>query len=263
MENNDRRQRQNNPPGYAGQQGLVQAGTQYPSTSMRQASITAQSPTSAPSAGRNSYTYGYGGAAQFVGPSLQTGAMQYQAEYGQEQRAPSQYQQYGSNVMYNVPSQQPAAPQSPYEPVQPYQPRQNAAIEVLSSQFGVPQQYYVPGEGGPTSAPAAGMTPQNVPSQYSGLQYTSQQSPVSRDTLAPAFTPGMAESSQTATQGAYAQSGYQAQVESDHLASRYAEYQSEVKKINQYVRDGQLSEASQTLMDISQWLLGNVQGLCG
>ncbi|OCK85078.1 hypothetical protein K432DRAFT_73632 [Lepidopterella palustris CBS 459.81] len=270
MENNDRRQRQNNPPGYAGQQGLIQTPTQYPVTSAsdryRQAPLTAQSPTSAPSTGSRAnpqgYGYAYGEGTQFVGSAIQPAGLPYPPEYAQEQqRASQQYPQYGQNIMYNVPPQQAAAPQSPYEAVQPYQqPRQSAAIEVLSTQFGVPQQYYVAGEGGPTSAPATAMATQNVPSQYPPLGYTTQQSPVRRETLAPAYAAGMNDPNQGSSQGAFSQSNYAAQGGSE-FDTAYNQYQTELKRTFQHVRDGRLSDAGTLLLNISEWLLGNAESL--
>lgn len=196
---------------------------------------------------------------------MQASALQYPAEYAQDQqqRAAQPYTaQYSSNIMYNVPSQQQQQqnPQSPYEPVQQYQPRQSAAIEVLSTQFGVPQQYYVAGEGGPTSAPAAAMATQNVPSQYPSLSYTAQQSPVGREALAPAFAPGMNDPAQGSSQGAYPSQSYAAQGGSD-IDNAYNTYQTELKRTFEHVRDGRLSEAGRLLLDITEWLLGSAEAL--
>ncbi|OCL02842.1 hypothetical protein AOQ84DRAFT_382246 [Glonium stellatum] len=165
--------------------------------------------------------------------------------------------------MYNVPSQQPAAPQSPYESVQPYQPRQTAAaIEALSNQFGVSQQYYVPGEVGPTSAPATAMATQNAPSQYPPLgAYTTQQSPVGREPIAPAYAAGMNDPNQGSSQGAFPQSNYNAQGASSEFDTAYSQYQTELKRTFQHVRDGRLSEAGTSLVTISGWLLGNAEAL--
>ncbi|KAF2143470.1 uncharacterized protein K452DRAFT_171627 [Aplosporella prunicola CBS 121167] len=270
MDNNDRRQRQANPTAYPGQQGLLQTPTQYPAVSGAdrfRAPLTAQSPASAPSTGRpgtgQGYGYGYGEGAQFVGSSIQAGALQYPAEYGQQeqQRAPQQYSQYPPTMMYNVPAQQQAAPQSPYESVQPYQQRQSAAIEVLSNQFGVPQSYYVPGESGPTSAPPAGMAAsQSVPSQYPSLSYTTQ-SPVGRDVLAPAYAAGMSDPTQGGSHGAYPQANYAAQQGAADYDSAYAEYQTQLKRTFGYIHDGRLAEGGTSLMRITEWLLGNAEAL--
>ncbi|KAL1641835.1 hypothetical protein SLS58_005877 [Diplodia intermedia] len=163
-------------------------------------------------------------------------------------------------MMYNVPAQQQAAPQSPYDPVQQYQPRQSAAIEVLSTQFGVPQQYYgVPGESGPTSAPAAGMAAQNVPAQYP-LSYTTQ-SPVARDPLAPAYAAGMSDPTQSGSHGAYPQGNYTQTQGASDWDNTYAEYQTQVKRTFECIRDGRLGEGGGCLLRITKWLLGNAEAL--
>lgn len=291
MESNDRRQRQSHPSGYASQQGLISTPQQYSGQSgsdrFRQASLTGQSPTSAPNAGR--YSYGYGSdSGQFVGPSMQSGGMPYSSEYSQERaqtqthqsQPQQQYSQYGSNMLYNVPGQQQASPQSPYESVQPYQHRQSAAIEALSSQFGVSQNYYVQGDSGtggpgPTSTPTgATMAQQNVPPQYSGLAYTSQDSPIGRQSLASAsYTPGMTDPA-THGSGAYGSHGYSggggrqqqqqsqpSQQPQQDLSAAFNAYQDELKRVFEHVRDGRLDGAGRLLTDITGWLLSNAEVL--
>ncbi|KAE9977335.1 hypothetical protein BLS_001467 [Venturia inaequalis] len=190
---------------------------------------------------------------------MNAGPMQYSAEYAPDttQRAQQQqqqpYQQYGSNIMYNVPSQQQQpSPQSPYETVQPYQPRQTAAaLEVLTNQFAVPQQYY---EGGPTSAPASAIAAQSA--QYTPLSYTTQ-SPVGREPLTSAYATGMADANQGSSQGAYGQTSYAAA----ELDNAYGQYQTELKRTFECIRDGRLADAGSSLIHISDWLLGNAEAL--
>jgi hypothetical protein len=274
MDSNDRRQRQSNPSGYASQQGLIQSSPQYPATSsadrFRQSQLAVQSPTSAPTTGRGGnipgYTYPYGEGAPFSGSTMNAAPLQY-PEYPQEsqrsQQQQQQYPQYGSNIMYNVPSQPSASPQSPYETVQPYQqPRQTAAIEVLSTNFGVPQQYYVAGgEGGPTSVPNSAIPGQNVPSQYTPLSYTTQ-SPVGREPLASAYATGMADPNQNSPQAGYGQPAYGGGAQADAaLDNAYGQYQTELRRTFECVRDGRLAEAGNSLIHISDWLLGNAEAL--
>lgn len=264
MDNNDRRHRQSN-SGYANQQGLQQ----YPATSsadrFRQSQLAVQSPTSAPTTGRGGnlpgFNYPYAEGSQFGGSAMNAAPLQYQAEYGQDtQRSQQPYPQYGSNIMYSVPTQQAATPQSPYETVQPYQPRQSAAIEVLSNQFGVAQQYYVAGAEGPTSVPNSAIAGhQNVPSQYTPLSYTTQ-SPVGREPLASAYAPGMADPNQNSPQAGYGQPAYGSQTDTA-LDNAYNQYQAELRRTFEGVRDGRLAEAGTSLMHISDWLLGNAEPL--
>ncbi|KAJ4985774.1 hypothetical protein SVAN01_08770 [Stagonosporopsis vannaccii] len=275
---NDRRPRQN-PSGYASQQGtLLPPQSSYPVVSasdrFRQAPLTAPAPpTSAPSSGSRpnsqSYGYAYGEGSQFVGSSIQSSGVSYGAQgYGspdqqpqQQRAAQQQYSPYGQNVMYSVPGAQGSATgSSQYEPVEPYQQNRDSAIEVLSTGFGVAQsQYYnVAGEGGPTSAPASAIATQTVPSQYPSLGYTTQQAPVGREPLAPAYTAGgMTDTHQPTAQAGYSQPGsYSEQHGSgNEYDDFYNNYQSELKKTFQYVHDGRINEAGAQLHRLSEWLL--------
>lgn len=275
---NDRRPRQN-PSGYASQQGtLLPPQSSYPVVSasdrFRQAPLTAPAPpTSAPSSGSRpssqSYGYAYGEGSQFVGSSIQSSGVSYGAQgYGspdqqpqQQRAAQQQYSPYGQNVMYSVPGAPGSATgSSQYEPVEPYQQNRDSAIEVLSTGFGVaqPQYYNVAGEGGPTSAPASAIATQNVPSQYPSLGYTTQQAPVGREPLAPAYTAGgMTDTHQPTAQAGYSQPGnYSEQHGSgNEYDDFYNNYQSELKKTFQYVHDGRINEAGAQLHRLSEWLL--------
>jgi hypothetical protein len=263
---NDRRPR-HNPSGYAGQQGtLLPPQASYPVASapdrFRQAPLTASAPpTSAPSSGsRAGYGYTYGESPQF-GQSMQSpyGAPDYGAEQQQQSRASQHYSQYGQNVLYNVAGAQGPAPgPSQYEPVEQYQQNRNSAIQVLSTGFGVaqPQYYNVPSENGPTSAPASAIT-QSVPSQYPSLAYTTPQAQVGRESLAPAYTAaGMTDPHQATAQPGYSQGSYSDQPSTgNELDDFYNNYQMELKKTFEHVRDGRLSEAAQQLYRLSDWLL--------
>ncbi|CAI6336445.1 unnamed protein product [Periconia digitata] len=234
---NERRARQNPSSGYASQQGtLLQPQASYPvfvPSSIQQ-------------------------------PSVSYGAQDYAAGEQQQQtpqRASQQYQQYGQSVMY--PGS--AGSASQYEPVQPYQQNRESAIEVLGTNFGVAQpQYY--GEGGPTSAPTAAITPQNLPSQYPSLAYTTaQQAPVGRESLAPTYSaaagmtdphPPTASSGYSQQPAAYADQQSQRQSSSgNEYDDFYNNYQGELKKTFEYIRDDRLAEAAPSLFRLSDWLL--------
>ncbi|KAF2849122.1 hypothetical protein T440DRAFT_490667 [Plenodomus tracheiphilus IPT5] len=254
MENDRARQ---GPSRYATQQGL------YPQASHpRQAPLTASAPpTTLPSTGSRAqgYAYAYGEGSQFA-PSIQPAGVPYSAqEYAadqqqQAQRPTQQYTPYGQNVMYAVSNTQGSAPgSSHYEPVEPYQQNnRDSAIHVLSTGFGVAQAqpYY---EGGPTSAPASS----SVPSQFSSLGYPATQAHVGRETLAPAFTATAMTDPHPSTQGSYSQAynephGSGSGNEYDDF---YNNYQTELKKTFEYVRDSRLSEAGTQLYRLSDWLL--------
>ncbi|KAF2124831.1 hypothetical protein P153DRAFT_128780 [Dothidotthia symphoricarpi CBS 119687] len=273
----DRRPRQS-PSGYATQQGtLLPPQSTYPavvsaSDRFRQAPLTTPAqPTSAPSSGSRAssqaYGYAYGEGPQFVGSSIQPPGVSYGAQdYGadqqqQAQRAPQQYSPYGQNIMYSVPSAQGSATApSQYEPVEQYQQDRDSAIQVLSTGFGVaqPQYYNVAGESGPTSAPAPSIAAQNVPSQYPSLGYTTPQAPVGREPLAPSYSaPGMTDPHQAPAQAGYSQASYSSEQQSsgNEYDDFYNNYQSELKKTFEQVRDGRISEAGAQLYRLSEWLL--------
>ncbi|KAK5005814.1 hypothetical protein LTR16_006278, partial [Cryomyces antarcticus] len=139
-----------------------------PSDRFRQTPFATQSAAGASgSAARGNdtpgYNYSYG--EEFAGAPMQANPLQYQPNYAQEsQRQQQQFPHYGMYNAQHQQQQQQAHPQLPYDSAQPYHPRQSAAIEVLSTQFGVPgvpQQYYVASDGGPSSAPTAAMVAQN------------------------------------------------------------------------------------------------------
>jgi hypothetical protein len=203
-------------------------------------------------------TLQYPGATPAADYAQESTPRQPQAPQQQATAAAQQYQQYG---MYNVPQQQ-ATPPSPYESVQPYQPRQSAAIEVMSNQFGVPQGYYVGSEGGPTSAPTAGIGAQNVQPQFSSaISYTSQ-SPGGRDSLVSSYASGMTEPAQvTGSQGAFSQSTDYASQTAAELDNAYGSYQNELRRTFESVRDGNLAAAGNSLIRVSDWLLGNAEAL--
>ncbi|KAF1994536.1 hypothetical protein P154DRAFT_447313 [Amniculicola lignicola CBS 123094] len=283
MENNDRRQRQTNPSGYAGQQGtLLSAQPQYPVASapdrFRQTPLTALPPTSAPTsatrAGSQSYGYAYGESAQFVGAAIQPAGVSYSTQdyAAEQQRTPQQqqYPQYGQGVMYNVPGQQAAAaPPAQYESVQQYQQaRDPSAIEALGAGFGVaqPQYYGVAGEGGPSSAPAPALGAQSVPSQYSSLGYTAQPAPVGRESLASAYSQpagGMTDPHPPTSHAAYGQQQQTAYAEpaSNEYDDFYNRYQTTLKKTFEFTRDSRLGEAAEQLMGLSDWLLRSAETL--
>ncbi|KAH7389762.1 hypothetical protein BKA66DRAFT_510798 [Pyrenochaeta sp. MPI-SDFR-AT-0127] len=266
---NDRRPRQN-PSGYASQQGtLLPPQASYPVVSAsdryRQPPLTAPAPpTSVPSsasrASSQGYGYAYGEGTQF-GSSIQSSSVAYGTQdYGTEQqqqpqRASQQYSPYGQSVMYSVPGAQGSAPgSSQYEPVEQYQQNRDSAIQVLSTGFGVAQtQYY---ESGPTSAPASAIASQNVPSQYPSLGYTAPQAQVGREALAPPYSAaGMTDPHQATSQAGYSQGYTEPQGTGNEYDDFYNNYQTELKKTFEHVRDSRLSEAGAQLYRLSDWLL--------
>jgi hypothetical protein len=224
----------------------------------------------------------YGGATGVAsGMMYNVAAAAQQHQHQHQQQAAQQQSGSTARVGSHHGHQQHASPQSPYDTVpsvQHYaQPRQSAAIEVLTSQFGVPHQYYVsPGEGtpgggapGPTPAPTSAHSAGPIGTQqYQNLQYTSQQSPVGRaDTaggLVSTFSPtGMANpSAPQDPQGQFAsQTAYTTQSNAPDHDQAYVQYQQNLKQTFEYIRDGRLSEAGRNILSLSDWLVQNAEGL--
>lgn len=278
----------------------LQATGQYPAVSgpgdrYQARGQTGHMPTTA-SAGRSSsmpsYQYQTNTTGNYpdiaTGQNIQTASLQYSSgnstEYVTSQEAsqrpqqqPSSHQnahnsqtshhqnpQNQSQQQYqNMYGGQPS-PSSPYEAVQQYPPRQPAAIEVLSNQFaGVPQTYYVAGEGGPTSAPNSGMTAQGIQQPYNQISYNSTQSPVARDALNPSYGAGITDTSQVtpSTQQSYGQQVAYAATQTADLENAFQQYEETLRQTFAAIRDSNLHEAGVTMIGLSEWLLGNAESL--
>lgn len=256
------------PPGAMGHsQGQVPPG---PSAGrLQQPSSVSSRGDQAQAVGRGEHLSGYGGygyteqqpayaTPSMHGSAMPTGAIQYQGDYThdhsrqQQQQAAQpqqQYPQYGSNMVYNV--GQPAPPQSPYEPVPQYQQRQSAAIEVLSTQFGVPQ-YFAPSEAASAGVPA--VHSQYLAPQVESASYT-QQSPIGRSS-AQSYPAAMADFNPMVA--AQQETEQQNQVpDPASYDDAYNQYQHALKQTFENTRTGRLVEAGQSLLDISEWLLGH------
>ena len=180
---------------------------------------------------------------------LPSTALQYQSEFPQEQQRQQTFPQYGAGLMYGIPQQVP--PNQPYNTVQPYQqPRRSAAIEVLSTQFAGVPPFYVPGE--PTSASAATVPSQPAPSQFPSHTYA-QQPTGARSSLAPVYAPAMSDVPQMGASQPVPTQDYGQSAPNYDVA--YGQYQNALKRTFQNIRNGQLAEAGQTLLEISEWLL--------
>jgi len=277
MDNNDhRRQRQSNPSGYTGQQSLLQSSPQYSSAERfrQQSHLSAQSPTSATAVQARSgsiqgYSYPYGENTSFAESPMQAAPIQaYPTQYAQDTAATSQrlqqpYQQYGPNIMYNVPAQSQQQPQSPYDSVQSYsqQRAQASAVDTLQN-LGVAQQYYVAGQEVPTSTP---MATSNVQGQYAPMQssYTAQSSVTGRESLSSGYAAGLADTAQGAASSAGYGSGQTAYAAATaaEMDTAYAQYETELRRTFEAVREGRIAEAGRQVVNISDWLLTNAEQL--
>lgn len=209
-----------------------------------------------PAGNTSGYVY-YEEGPQTASLPLPQGTLQYQTEFSQDHQRQQTFSQYGSGLMYGIPQQLPHS--QSYDPVQPYQQRRRStAIEVLSTQFAGVPSFYAAGE--PTTAPAATVPSQQAPAQFTSHQTFPQQSSGTRSTLGPVYAPTMSEVQQIgATQPMTASSDFSQGT--PNYDADYGQYQTALKRTFENVRNGQLAEAAQTLLEISEWLLTHADAL--
>ena len=209
------------------------------------------SPTSVPRTSTGSSHQGLGGYGYASGQQQYTtqlqdsSSFQYQPDFSQDSQRQQQLTPYPQNMMYNL--QQQVSPQSPYDPVSQYGPRQSAAVEVLSTQFGVPQGYYHSGESTSASGPAS------IP--YTSTHYQQYQQPTlgGRTTL-PTYPVAMNDYTESTGPGAMDQP----QSSQDaNFTDQYNAYSQTLKQTFSDAQGGRLVEAGQSLLDISRFLLGH------
>jgi hypothetical protein len=177
--------------------------------------------------------------------------MQYQPGYPQDQRQQQSFAGYNSDLMYNV-SQQ--APQNTvYDSTPQFQARQPAAMQMLSD-VAAP---YFPNE--PTSAPGPPGLQHHASSGSSYQQH--QPSPGDRAPLLQQGYPaamglgGMPQSAQEIME----EEDFQAH--GPGMEAAYTAYQTALKEIFQNIIHGHLADASSSLLEVSEWLLGHVGDL--
>ena len=245
--------------------------SQYGSPSserFRQVPYLQQSPASATSAPRvgsdAQQMYGFVPGGQYgSGPQMQPSGIQ----YGQEMQAPDarrqytqQYAQYGGNIMYGMPQAQPAQPaQSPYEQASQYRQRATPSSETAAAQFGVPQasQYYLAGQPGATNVVASEFATPNVPSQYQQPDPYPQSAPSSSQ-----YAGAMMDPAQSAIYATYGQQPqYTTQAPAPSNDQGFDRYQAQIRAIFTFVQNDSLREIGGPLLEISQYLLNNVEML--
>ena len=190
--------------------------------------------------------YGFPQGQQY---QMQGNPIQFHQEYPQEPQRQQQFPNYTSQMAHNLP--QHAQPQSPYDTMPQYQPRQSAAIEVLSTHFGVPQ-FDSPGDATSASGPAS-MSQQYASANFS-QQVPYQSGTVGRSVMSHPYQQTMTEYSQAEAQP----SEDQPRQEEIQDIDDYERYQGDLRQINQDISEGKLNEAGPRLLELSRWLLGHV-----
>ena len=258
MDDNSRRRRQNEPP-YPAQdprfnadQGQGRGFSSSSSERYRPAPLTT-SPSAARGGGSTAYPGYYQDSATSFPAALPPNTMQYQAGYPQDQRQQPGFTAYSPELMYNVAQQ--ATPSNVYDSTQQFQARQPAGMQMLSDVAGP----YFTNE--TTSAPGPPSLQHHTSSSSSNVYQQHQQSPADRTPLLQqGYTSSMA-------MGGLPQGPPEMMEEEDFQAqgpgmeAAYTTYQTALKEVFQNIINGRLAEASSSLLEVSEWLLGHVGDL--
>ena len=256
MDDDARKRRQNDPSQYPASdtrysqdhgQGRSFAGTST-DRFRAQAPISTSPPVGRGLAGSASgYGY-YADAAPTYSAALPANTMQYQTEYGSDQRQQQTFASYNPSMMYGV--NQSTAQSTVYDTAQQYQQRQPAGMQLLSD---VAAPYYTGDAGNTTGGPLV----QQQGSSSSTAAF--QQSPVDRTSLLQGYSSGMAGL------GGMVQGSVEVMEDEEYgpsgLDEAYNSYQSALKEIFLNIRNGMLVEASSSLLRVSEWLLSHVGDL--
>ena len=181
-------------------------------------------------------------------PTSQTTQQQQQTPTGLAQRL--QQQQYETNMVYDVTAQ--AQQRSSYGVESNVQPRQNTAIEVLATQFGVPQYFSPDTQGG------ANVSGQYLTGQVAQPPYSQPTSAI-RTSVPTTFPDVMPDFNSAATSESIEAQGLPR--ETPKIDDGYNRYQQTLRQTFECTQAGQVVEASQLLLEISEWLLNNVADL--
>ncbi|KAH7032935.1 uncharacterized protein B0I36DRAFT_361673 [Microdochium trichocladiopsis] len=183
--------------------------------------------------------------------NLPQSALPYQSEYAQDGRQTQGFGTYNPSMMYNVP--QSNAQGAVYDASQPFQPRQGAGIPMMGAE--VATSYF------PNEAAGPGAGPSGIQAQQSsaGASNIYQQGSGDQRSLMPGYPSGMA------SMGGMAQgsAGDQSLEEQDYSGSAemgeaYEQYQTALKEIFTNVQRENLKAASESLLNVSDWLLTKV-----
>ncbi|KAH8652342.1 hypothetical protein BX600DRAFT_516387 [Xylariales sp. PMI_506] len=212
------------------------------------------SPASARGMGSSAAYSGYyqESPAAFSTPIAQS-TIPYQSEYGQDTRQTQNFGAYNASMMYNVP--QTSAQNTVYDAAQQFPSRQPAAMHIMSTEVAAP---YFPSEAANTT-PATGLQGQTASSSASAVY---QQSPADQRAMLQTYPSGMASmsgmSQTSAPEQIIEEQEYSASAE---MGEAYEAYQSALKEIFTNIRSGVLVAASESLLNVSDWLLSKVSEL--
>lgn len=164
---------------------------------------------------------------------------------------------YTPTMMYNV--QQTGGPQNTavYDASQQFPSRQAAGMPMMATDVTTPYFSNEPSNTTPTSTMQTQTTSSSTPQVY-------QQQPGMHGYSAGSMTAiGGGMPAQTSTAGGSTSASGDVRMEEEYpgLEEAYANYQAALKETFQNIRDGVLATASQTLIEVSDWLLSHVVDL--
>ena len=258
MDDNSRRRRQNEPPypvpdpRFNAETSQDRGFSSSASERYRPTPLTT-SPTSARGAAATAYPTYYHDPSTSFPATLPPNTLQYQSGYPQDQRQQPGFTTYNPEMMYNVAQQ--ATPSTVYDSTQQFHTRQPAGVQMLSDVAGP----YFTNE--PTNAPGPPTLQHHGSSNSSNVYQQHQQSPTNRTSILPQGYPSNMPA------GGIPQVSPEILEEDDFppqrpgLEAAYTTYQTALKEIFQNIINGQLAEASTSLLEVSDWLLGRVGDL--
>jgi hypothetical protein len=203
--------------------------------------------------GTGAYSGYYQEPAAAFSTAMPQNTMPYQSEYGQDTRPQQNFGAYNASMMYNVP--QAGAQSTVYDTSQQFPSRQPAGLQIMPTDVAAP---YFPNE--PTnSAAAPGLQGQAASSSTSAVY---QQSPADQRAMLQNYPSGMASmsgmSQTSAPDQVMEEQDYSGSAE---MGEAYEQYQSALKEIFTNIRNGVLVAASESLLNVSDWLLSKVSEL--
>ncbi|XXH00231.1 elongation factor EF-1 gamma subunit [Hypoxylon texense] len=154
--------------------------------------------------------------------------------------------------MYSVP--QASAQSAVYDTSQQFPSRQPAALQIMQTDVATP---YFPSE--PTNTATASSLQPHAGSSSTSAVY--QQSPAGQRTMLQNYSSGMAPMSGMAQTGSTPDQAMEEQQDysqTTEMGEAYEQYQTALREVFTNIRSGVLQAASESLLNISEWLLSKV-----
>ena len=201
-----------------------------------------------------SYSGYYQEPASAFSAALPQSTIPYQSEYGHDNRQTQSFNAYNPSMIYSVP--QTGTQSSVYDASPQFQSRQPAGLQMMPTDVSAP---YFPSE--PTNTTAASSL--QPPSGSSSTPSVYQQTPADQRSLLQTYPSGMTSiggmtQTNTPEQVMEEQQEYSASAE---MGEAYEQYQSTLKEIFTNIKAGALQPASESLANVSEWLLTKASDL--